>query len=154
MNGIASRGIDASTGAALVAWCRTQVGVSWQHQGRVPGQGLDCVGLPICGARAVGFAGVVDMLEYSETPSPSQLLACVLQNCVPIEKGAAAQAGDLLLTWIRDERRPQHAMIDTGDGAVIHARRWMGDGRVVEDQFGPWTDRVHSRWRLKDWRDA
>jgi cell wall-associated NlpC family hydrolase len=150
MSTATQQAISAEDGARIVQWCRSQIGVPWIHQGRAPGRGLDCVGLPVCGARAVGFARVADMLEYSESPSPAQLLECVSRNCVPVE--GPDQPGDLWLMWVRREFLPQHATVWTGEGSIVHAKRFQGSGNVSEERVDlRWLKHLHSKWRLCAW---
>lgn len=140
---------SANIGAELVAWARTQIGVPWEHQGRAPGKGLDCVGLPVCGGRALGLR-VVDLLAYSQDVESSMLLEVLAQNCQRVED---AQPGDLLALWVRHETRPKHVVIDSGGGNMIHAHRELGGGKVCEEEIGPfWSKRIHSRWRYDAWR--
>lgn len=90
------------------------------------------------------------MVTYSETPASADLLQCVSANCVRIWSLLEGLPGDLLLFWIKQPLEPRHAMVDVGGGRVVHARRWMGDGRVVMDELdGGWIHRLHSRWRLR-----
>ena len=43
------------TGEAVVAQARTWLGTPWRHQGRSP-RGVDCAGLVVLVARALGLA--------------------------------------------------------------------------------------------------
>lgn len=135
-------------GPRLVEWARAQEGVVWVHQGRVPragrvSGGMDCVGLPVCDARAQGFA-VEDLRTYSETPTPAQLVDVVSRNCVQISED---EPGSLVLLWLTRQTLPRHAVISDGEGGFIHASR--SRGKVCVDRFGDWLPHVHTRWRLK-----
>lgn len=137
--------------AELVAWARAQIGVPWVHQGRQPGRALDCIGLAVCAARAVGL-NVEDHLEYTESPSVSVLLDYVGRSCIRIEHDEPAA----LLLFVG---HITHAGISTGEGAFIHAARTLHDarsatpdGRVVEVPFDHrWRRRLHSIWRHQAW---
>lgn len=138
--------------AELAEWCRGQVGVRWEHRGRAPGQGVDCVGLPVCSLLVRGLP-VVDLLDYSETPTASQLLQCVAQNCAP---AAGPATGRLVLFWVR---RPQHGPTHTGvmlnEREFVHARRGRGDGVVEVELLERWEKRIHSFWQYDlAWRVA
>jgi len=139
--------IDAAAGGQVAAWCMSQVGVRWVHQGRSPGLGLDCVGLAICATRAMGLE-VRDALTYSLNPVSSELLAVVEEHCARVTD---EQLGDLLLFWFRRPSDPVHAGIDIGGGRMVHALRQLPDGRVLVDRHdsGRWSRRLHSRWRLR-----
>lgn len=135
----------------MAAWAIAQVGTPWVHQGRVPFGGLDCVGLPVCDARAHGIA-VADMLEYSETPDPSQLMEYVRRNC---EQVASPVVGGLLVFWIGRREITTHAGIYVGEtskgvGRFVHARRTIDGGTVrVGELTGSWGRRLASCWRYK-----
>ena len=111
--------------------------------------GLDCVGLPLCAARALGYP-VVDMVYYSETPDPQQLVRYVNENCEQVQH---EEPGDLILFWIRCENAPTHAGIYTDAHTIIHARRSLTDpsgGRVTEEPMVAfWKKRIHSVWRYR-----
>ncbi len=130
----------------IVQWCRGQLRVPWGHQGRAPGEVLDCVGLPVCALRAFGLP-VVDMLEYSERPSPAELIAHVERNCVRVDGPGPARLG--LFCMIDPHLGPTHSGVFTGDGTFIHATRGRGDGQVTEVRLTrSWLTRVHSFWEF------
>jgi cell wall-associated NlpC family hydrolase len=56
----------------MVLAARECLGTPFQHQGRVPGVGLDCVGVAIYAARGVGL-NPVDVQGYGETPNNGAL---------------------------------------------------------------------------------
>lgn len=128
----------------VVEWCRAQIGTPWQHTARAPGQGIDCIGLAVCSVRARKLP-VLDMLRYAESPSPSQLLECVMQNCRRVNEIGPAR---LALFWIRrKEVGPTHAGMLTGEGTMVHAHREMGGGKVCEVALDErWLQRLHSVW--------
>lgn len=125
----------------LLSW----KGTPFHHQGRVPGHGLDCVGLPLCGAWAVGIP-MKDNLEYGHEPSSkflrnmitevNQLVPCAVDDHQP---------GDLLL--MRYSAEPTHVAVETHDG-IVHAYAPM---RMVVHM--PWADSLKNlvvgRYRYK-----
>lgn len=155
MNQTTRETISEEEGRRVAAWCERQIGVRWVHQGRAPGKALDCVGLPKLAALHACSIVIEDELDYSETPSSSDLLAVVLRYCVQVEV-RDARAGDLALFWIHRSLEPIHAGVARGDGTMIHARRSRtGGGAVVIDSHatGFWAKHLHSFWRLSRWPD-
>lgn len=135
---------EAALGRKFVWWARSQIGVRWEHQGRKPGEGLDCVGLPVCDVRAHSLP-INDMVEYGEVPTPAQLIACVQSNCKPVLHYGF---GVLAVLWLRRKELPCHVGILNGEGGIIHAQRWRAGGCVVEESLTElWGKRVHSLWQ-------
>jgi NlpC/P60 family putative phage cell wall peptidase len=62
----------------IVACARTYLGTPFQHQGRIRGLSLDCIGLPICVARDLGIMDL-DSLYRNYSPEPSD--DTVLREC-------------------------------------------------------------------------
>lgn len=128
--------------AAIVAAARACVGTAFRAQGRLPGTGLDCVGVALVALAAAGrggwrppayslggdHAGMVD-------DGPSAI------GCRRVERAAP---GDLLVLAPAAGRR--HLAIVTPAG-VVHAH--AGLGRVVEGPVDPaWT--IVAAWRLPE----
>jgi cell wall-associated NlpC family hydrolase len=113
--------------AAAIAAARAAVGTCFRPQGRVPGLGLDCVGLVLVAARAArvplpplpGYA-----LGGDHDDASAQLVAL---GCRQRRRLAAARPGDVLLVAPAGAQR--HLLLLTDRGA-IHAH--AGLGRVVE----------------------
>ncbi len=124
--------------AAILARARRLLGTPFRHQGRVPGRGLDCVGLALVVARELGLSAY-DWTGYPRLPQPRLLFAHAVRagfRRKPVERAAG---GDLLVMRFHDD--PCHVAIATeGACGVIHAcaRR----GRVVEH-------RLDRRWRAR-----
>jgi cell wall-associated NlpC family hydrolase len=132
------------TREAIVAETRSWIGTPVEHQGQRKGAAVDCKGL------AVGVALAVGMPE-------GQSLAALVRNYPAAFRGSAllgglrdtlirvaeAQPGDLLaILWGRDPQ-PRHLAILTEPGWIVHAYGG-GVGRVAEVPLG--LMRVHSRW--------
>jgi len=129
---------------AVAAWALTQLDVPWVHQARVPGKGMDCVGLLVLGGRLHGFE-IVDMLEYGLIVSPEQLQQYMHMNCEPVEEPVP---GGLASFWFRQPISPVHV------GVMLDARRFVHSyrraGKVVENSLDKvWGRRVHKFWRYK-----
>lgn len=121
-----------TTRTAVVEESRTWLGTPWKHQGRLKGAGVDCAGLVVCVAKAVGIE-LADSFAYSHRPRFDSLKqACELRlTLIPISE---ARAGDVLLftfaTW------PGHVGILSDDSVLIHA--YEPRGKVVEHRMDKW----------------
>lgn len=129
---------------ALLATGRSWIGTPWHHQGRLPGVGLDCVGLPVCLAAHFGLP-LSDCHDYARLPNPDKLLGHLAENLDPIA-AAEARPGDILVFWLR-RQRPQHVGVLT-DYGLLHTHQ--GVGFVTEHGLGDlWRRRIHSAWRFR-----
>lgn len=99
---------------AFVAVARSYVGTPFHHGGRLPGVGLDCIGVPACAARARGFA-VRDMLAYPLRPN-GMLRKIIEERLVKVSDKLP---GDLLLMAFNG-LPPHHLAIFAGK-TIIHA---------------------------------
>ena len=129
---------------AIVAGARACIGTRFRPQGRVPGLGLDCVGLVLAALTAGG-----------------RVLECTRDYCLRDEGlGTRAEAGLVAfggvrvagVAWPGDvllfEPTPgaAHLAIASGDGAV---QAHLGVGRVVEGPIDP-ALRLRSIWRFEE----
>lgn len=127
------------TAAAIVAAVRAAVGTRFRPQGRVPGVGLDCVGVALLAARTTGIEVCAE--PYALGGDHDGRIETVLDAiaCRPVE---VAVPGDLLL--LAPTPRQRHLAVVTPAG-VVHAH--AGLGRVVEGPLDPaWT--ILGAWRL------
>lgn len=70
----------------IVATALSFCGTPFVHQGRVPGVGMDCAGVPICSARAFGIvAADFDVTGYPDMPDGRSLRAFCDEYLEPIE---------------------------------------------------------------------
>ncbi len=111
----------------------------------MPGVGLDCVGLPLCAAWAIGIP-LKDDLSYGHEPSSSFLRYMIVDvNGLHACDVDDHHVGDLLL--MRYSKFPTHVAIETYDG-IIHAYAPMR--KVVRM---PWADslraKIVGRYRYK-----
>lgn len=128
----------------VVAAARELVGTPYHHQGRKPGVGLDCIGVPIEVARKVGIA-VHDFKGYGAIPQPEVLLQKIAENCTEITL-EQAQPGNLLC-FKSGMTHPSHFGILLDDGAFVHAYERMG--RVVREPLDArWLRLLHSVWHI------
>ena len=110
---------------AVVAEARTWLGTPFQHQGRVKGPGIDCIGLIYMLAKKYelgetsmavlkksGFTG------YAKVPKRGQMRSMCTEYLKQI-RYEERLAGDVFL--IRIGRLEGHVGLYTGDNTVIHA---------------------------------
>ena len=125
---------------AIVQEARSWLGTPFHHQGRCKGVGVDCAGLVIAVAKALGLSDF-DTQDYTPVPD-GQRLECLchthLQH-LPLEQLAP---GDVLL--FRFDQQPQHLAIAAdhlqSGLSLIHA--YLPARKVVEV-------RLDARWRQR-----
>ena len=131
---------------AILDAARALIGTPFRHQGRIPHLALDCAGLVVAVAQAVG-AEYADQTGYSRSPS-GRLLENALDGqpgLVRVAQLAARQPGDVLL--MRFAGDPQHLAIDAG-ATIIHAYEAVGE--VVEhDMTDAWLRRIARVYRFR-----
>lgn len=129
------------TGMDVVCVARGFLGTPFRHQGRVPGRGLDCAGVIVFAARALGLSGY-DVAGYGRLPSGDAMADHLrAAGCRDIE---IPSPGDIYL--MRFETNPQHLALVTDIG-VLHA--YAEIGRVVEHRLDAvWCARIVGAFRL------
>ena len=119
----------------IIDQARSMIGTPWRHQGRQPGEGLDCIGLIVCVMRNLGVT-ITDNPTYGRAPIPSQFIEAVRAH-VPEKPIVCKEPGDMLL--IAPGKVLQHACIYLGNDMIIHAQ----DGSVVsERRLDDWEYRI------------
>lgn len=106
---------------AFIETVRSYCGTRWRHQGRLPGIGLDCGGVHVCAAQAVGLPVHDHPGGYPRLPDGFTIEAILSQDLVKLDPMPAPddlQPGDLLL-------------FDYGMGPG-HLAVWVGDSRMVD----------------------
>jgi NlpC/P60 family putative phage cell wall peptidase len=130
---------------AIVRAARACLETPFVHQGRLPGVGLDCIGLLVAVARAIGYPHQ-DRDGYGRLPAQG-LLESTLSSHLDEVPRSMLQPGDVLA--FRFRRDPQHVGILTGDNTLIHA--YQQAGKCVEHGYDDeWRRRLVSAWR---WRE-
>lgn len=129
------------TADEIVAAARAQVGTPFRHQGRRPGEALDCVGL---GAVVAGrWHDVLEPAAYGRMPERGLLLQWIERQPF-LHRVEAMQPGDALL--MRFGREPQHMAIYAGK-TIIHS--YAKVGRVVEHNLDEtWRRRIVAVYRF------
>jgi len=128
----------------IIILARSCVGTKFRHQGRIPGRGLDCVGLIRYPAVTVGLYGEeADEFGYSSEPNPDAMENALLRWLDRISVKDILPA-DIL--WLKSPQ-PQHLAVYTGE-TIIHsdARR----GKVIEHGYrDPFPRLVVGAWRYR-----
>lgn len=107
---------------AIVEAARTLVGTPYRHQGRQPGQGLDCVGVVICVARILELGDWTET-NYGRLPNPRRMGDILRAKMREVD--GPPQPADVL--WISfsnkrpTERTATHLALCSGPGRIIHA---------------------------------
>lgn len=130
----------------VIAAARAVLDTPFRHQGRLAGRGLDCAGLGVHVARALGLE-YIDDITYGRHPANGLFEAALdRQPClVRIGDPELRQAGDYLL--MRFNREPQHLSIVT-DRGIIHSYREVG--KVCEHRLDAlWIGRIVRCYRFR-----
>lgn len=131
------------TADEIVAAARACLDTPFVHQGRIPGVALDCAGLVVAVAEAVG-AEYVDHAGYGRNPA-NGLLESVLDAQPFLERVFDRKPGDVLLMRFAGE--PQHLAIFTGQN-IIHS--YESVGKVCEHRLADvWAARIVRTYRFK-----
>lgn len=131
------------TADEIIAAARAEINTPFVHQGRLPGVALDCAGLIVHVAAALGLE-YVDVAGYSRTPSGG-ILESTLDAQPCLFRVSEARAGDVLL--FRFLGAPQHLGITTGE-TLIHA--YQKAGKVCEHRIDEqWRRRIVRVYRFK-----
>lgn len=135
--------------ADFIATARSYIGTPFHHQGRVPGTGLDCVGLVVCAARAQGLV-ISDVAGYAHTPSGAMLVGAISEHCDFIQQ-AVVLPGDLMLFAFDSD--PQHIAVISQispDGTITLLHSYAQVRRVVENHFDlMWKIRLRGCYRIR-----
>jgi cell wall-associated NlpC family hydrolase len=122
----------------IIEFARSLVGTRFKHQGRLPGAGLDCIGVIAVTAQHFGFT-YHDMSGYSNRPDGVTLLREFRKCLVEIE-AREVQCGDVLTFWCEAPNKVQHAAI-ASDRGMIHST--IEFRRVVEHRMDDfWRQRL------------
>lgn len=132
---------------AFITAARAYLNTPHQHQGRIKGVGVDCVGLLVCAANDVGIH-LDEGGAYSRRPDGRTLVERIRRNAQEVFE---PRSGDVAVFWIRNPRLPTHLGILTDKG-LLHS--YEGVGKVVETTFDErWKRRVHAYFRINGMED-
>ena len=135
----------------LASAARSLVGTRWVHQGRIPGLALDCAGLLIASARAIGLKPI-DRITYTLPADPGVFLEVLAQNA---DRDELPQHGvGRVIAFRLGRGEPQHFGIRVDADHFVHGfdkRR-----AVVIEPIARWLERFHSTWRVRgvDYQEA
>ena len=140
------------TRASIVGAAREYVGTPFQHQGRIRGKALDCVGLVLCVCEDLGILGAshspeswTRLPEYT-TYGPQPLRRVVFDKCMErlVAKGRFdIKPGDVLS--LRVPMEPCHVAIVSERAGVLYMIHAYNGGteKCVEHVFEvKWQRRV------------
>lgn len=138
---------------AVVAEARTYMGTKWQHQGRLKGVGVDCIGLIGMSALTCHVSGAKDWWEdrqfHNYGPSPREEL--IYRGCdlfmerVPVKE---AGVGDVLIMSFGPVA--QHfALISRPGNYIIHAYS-SSPRRVTENGVKIWKGGIMRAYRFRE----
>jgi NlpC/P60 family putative phage cell wall peptidase len=137
------------TAADIIAEARTWIGTPWSHQGRLKRIGVDCCGLIIGVARALGLVDPdFDIPPYSRFPDPARFKA-EMDRFLDRVDSSRKKPADIL--WLRPVRLAQHVGIWTAGGmtgTIIHA---IDQKRGVREHIldGRWQAAIVGVYRFR-----
>ena len=135
-----------SEASTFEASLRAQLGTAWRHMGRKGcgyghQTGLDCVGLAILGALAVGRP-VRDLEAYSRRPDGT------LEARITAHLGTPASGVGPRRLVLMNLGQPRHVGYVSDAGTLIHSRRGAGGGVVEHALDARWRDTIVRSWSL------
>jgi len=117
---------------AIVTTAREYLGTKWQHQGRLKGKSIDCLGLLVCIAREFGAKVKKDRTDYDNRKIDTDAMREILRYYMKEITFKEAVSGDIILFKMNGS--PQHLGLKTNKG-MIHAN--MRTRFVREDSIDP-----------------
>ena len=135
------------------------VGTPFHHQGRLPGQVLDCGGVLICLLKSLGLPHKVRE-DYPLLPRLSRphlmpgMEELVDLGALRLREGSCQEplsVGEVAVFFVQSRRLPQHLGVVshiTSEGPVlVHSH--TGIGRCVEEPLSPfWRSRIISVFQI------
>ena len=130
----------------FTAVARTFLGTPFHHQGRLPGVGLDCVGVVVCALKQLDWP-VEDQSGYGRIPLQGRLISAIENHCDTISQ-EDIQPGDLMMFAFRSE--PQHIAIVSATDPIMLIHAYQDVHRVVENDLdATWQSRLRGCYRLR-----
>jgi len=124
----------------IVDEARTWIGTPFQHQARVKGRGVDCIGVVQQVAQALSITKY-DRSDYGREPANGELQKALNEHLIKID---TLENGCILLMKFINE--PQHVAIYTDKNTIIHA--YANVGKCVEHRLDPkWERRIYSMYK-------
>ena len=120
-----------SVGNEVAARAAALIDTPWHHQGRLPGIGIDCIGLVTVIAKQRNYP-IEDRTDYGRDPAGSDLEDGLNRYFVSLPASEEPIEGDIML-FEHPRTHRQHIAIRTVAG-LIHARAGK-DGKVKEEPY-------------------
>lgn len=126
----------------LVAAALSMVGTPFHAQGRMPGEGLDCIGVVACAAR-------ICRIPHQDKPAyplrPNGELQPALESQMVRISGRPSPGDVLLMTFAGGE--PHHVAMYVGEQQIVHA--YLTARQVVKQRYTKhWRDKVVAIYRF------
>lgn len=127
----------------IIAEARTWLGTPFHHQGRLKGVGVDCAGVVIGVAKALGLSDF-DTTAYPRIPSAEQLRRALDANMESIFVQDAKEGDVLVFCFDREE---QHVGF-LSDVGIIHSYSQVK--KCVEHSLdATWKSRIRGAYRFR-----
>lgn len=132
----------------IISEARKLVGTPFDHQGRVPGVALDCVGELVCVGRACGLM-VADETTYPRETDGAALHRCLEAACVPVPQEQIDRAD--VVIFLRGRSRWHGGVVTKIDPlTMVHAWGRFTASKVREEVVDDeWLARLHGVWRYR-----
>lgn len=131
-------------GEQIAGQALTWLGTPFQHQGRLKGVGVDCIGLVFGVARELAiWPAEFNFTAYGRSPVDGVLEREIAKRCDPVSEPEVGGLG--LFRWFGE---PQHIAIFLPDTRIVHS--YHGARMVVSHGIdAKWRKRLVSCWRLR-----
>ena len=130
------------TSTQAIEIARQYIGTPFHHQGRVKGEGIDCVGLLICVFKDIGIVPLNwDSNRYETRNDGIELHKTLLEFCyeIPLDK---IRPGDIVTIIVTES--PQHLGLISNYG-IIQCIKKVSEHRITERL----KKRFHKSYRVR-----
>jgi cell wall-associated NlpC family hydrolase len=131
------------TPAQITAAALSMTGTPFHAQGRLPGVGLDCIGVMVCTAIACGIQ-IKDRIDYPLRAN-GELKKELDARLVRVY--GAPQEGDILM--MRFSGEPHHVAIYISENRIVHAYTGVREC-VVQSYTDYWREKVRGVYRFPE----
>lgn len=130
----------------VVAEALTWEGTPFHHQARLKGAGVDCVGVIIKVAHALGISSF-DTIDYARQPDPEVMGNLLREHLDPVASEADVRLGDII--WFRVDK-PRHLgiVVSLNPITFIHAYERRKIRRVIVSRL----DSINGLRPVSFWR--
>jgi cell wall-associated NlpC family hydrolase len=131
------------TPAQITAAALSMVDTPFHAQGRLPGVGLDCIGVMVCAALACGIP-IKDRTDYPLRANGE--LKKELEARLTRVYGAPQEGDILMMRWTGE---PHHVAIYISENRIVHA--YVGVGKCVVQTYNDyWREKVRGVYRFPE----